>query len=377
MSRPAEATVLLGLPDGPARAALRAGLMAMRLAPTPLPSDRRGRDTVLQGLADKPRAVAFIDISRGSTTLLQLDAILPRDTRRRIVLTRLAAGAGLGHVSEADRRWVRRLGFADLIPELDAMDCEGGLRDALDQGHFVLHYQPKQHLASGAIAGAEALIRWNDPRRGLVPPAQFIPILEETGLIYDVGRWALRQALADNLRWRQAGLAPLRVAVNVSYLQLRHRGFIAEVRDAVSHDAGAAAGLELEITESMVMDDVQHSTASLHALREMGITIAIDDFGTGFSSLSYLGKLPVDTLKIDRSFILNMASGPQGVALVSTIINLGHSLGLKVVAEGVETEDQSRHLALLGCDQIQGYLLSKPVPAEVFEAQFLHTLMAK
>ena len=132
MSRPAEATVLLGLPDGPARAALRAGLMAMRLAPTPLPSDRRGRDTVLQGLADKPRAVAFIDISRGSTTLLQLDAILPRDTRRRIVLTRLAAGAGLGHVSEADRRWVRRLGFADLIPELDAMDCEGGLRDALD-----------------------------------------------------------------------------------------------------------------------------------------------------------------------------------------------------------------------------------------------------
>ena len=133
MSHPAEATVLLGLPDGPARAALRAGLMAMRLAPTPLPTDRRGRDTVLQGLADKPRAVAVIDISRGSTTLLQLDAILPRDARRRrIVLTRLAAGAGLGHVSEADRRWVRRLGFADLIPELDAMDCEGGLRDALD-----------------------------------------------------------------------------------------------------------------------------------------------------------------------------------------------------------------------------------------------------
>ncbi len=259
----------------------------------------------------------------------------------------------------------------------EALSLEGRLRDALEQGHFVLHYQPKQHLASGAIAGAEALIRWNDPRRVLVPPAQFIPILEEAGLIYDVGRWALRQALTDNLRWRQAGLAPLRVAVNVSFLQLRHRGFIAEVRDAVSHDAGAAAGLELEIIESMVMDDVQHSTASLHALREMGITIAIDDFGTGFSSLSYLGKLPVDMLKIDRSFILNMASGPQGVALVSTIINLGHSLGLKVVAEGVETEDQSRHLALLGCDQIQGYLLSKPVPAEAFEAQFLHTLPAK
>ena len=157
----------------------------------------------------------------------------------------------------------------------------------------------------------------------------------------------------------------------MSFLQLRHPGFIAEVRDAVAHDAQAAAGLELEITESMVMDDVQHSTANLHALREMGITIAIDDFGTGFSSLSYLAKLPVDTLKIDRSFILNMASGPQGVALVSTIVNLGHSLGLKVVAEGVETADHSRLLARLGCDEIQGYLLSKPLPADEFEARFL------
>jgi PAS domain S-box-containing protein/diguanylate cyclase (GGDEF)-like protein len=253
----------------------------------------------------------------------------------------------------------------------ETLSLEGRLREALEQDQFVLHYQPKQHLASGALAGAEALIRWNDPRRGLVPPGQFIPILEETGLIYDVGRWALRQALADNLRWRQAGLAPLRVAVNVSILQLRHRGFIDEVRNAVAHDAAAARGLELEITESMVMDDVERSTQSLHALREMGITIAIDDFGTGFSSLSYLARLPVDTLKIDRSFIMGMAAGPQGQSLVSTIVNLGHSLRLKVVAEGVETEDQSRRLALLGCDEIQGYLLSQPLPASVFEQRFL------
>ncbi len=258
----------------------------------------------------------------------------------------------------------------------EALSLEGRLREALEQGQFVLHYQPKQHLASGAIAGAEALIRWNDPQRGLVPPAQFIPILEETGLIYEVGRWALRQALADNQRWRQAGRLAVRVAVNVSFLQLRHRGFIAEVRDAIASDAYAAAGLELEITESMVMDDVEQSTISLHALRDMGITIAIDDFGTGFSSLSYLAKLPVDTLKIDRSFITGLSSGPQGLALVSTIINLGHSLGLKVVAEGVETEDQSRMLALLGCDEIQGYLLSKPVPAALFETQFLRSLAA-
>ncbi|MFY3383457.1 EAL domain-containing protein [Paracidovorax sp. MALMAid1276] len=253
----------------------------------------------------------------------------------------------------------------------EALNLEGRLREALERNQFVLHYQPKQHLASGVIAGAEALIRWNDPQRGLVPPGQFIPILEETGLIYDVGRWALRQALADNRRWREAGLAPLRVAVNVSFLQLRHRGFIDEVRDATADDLQAAAGLELEITESMVMEDVQRSTDSLQALRDMGICIAIDDFGTGFSSLAYLARLPVDILKIDRSFITNLAAGPQGLALVSTIINLGHSLGLKVVAEGVETGGQSRMLALLGCDEIQGYLLSKPVPAHVFEAQFL------
>jgi len=253
----------------------------------------------------------------------------------------------------------------------EALRLEGRLREALERGQFVLHYQPKQHLPSGVIGGGEALLRWNDPQRGLVSPAQFIPILEETGLIYDVGRWALRQALADNRRWREAGLAPLKVAVNVSLLQLRHRGFIDEVRDAIAGDLQAAAGLELEITESMVMDDVQHSTESLQALRDMGISIAIDDFGTGFSSLSYLARLPVDTLKIDRSFITNLAAGPHGLALVSTIINLGHSLALNVVAEGVETAEQSRLLALLGCDEIQGYLLSRPVPAEAFEAAFL------
>ena len=253
----------------------------------------------------------------------------------------------------------------------EALSMEGRLREALEGGQFVLHYQPKQRLVSGVIAGAEALIRWNDPQRGLVPPGLFIPILEETGLIYDVGRWALRQALADNQRWRQSGRAPLRVAVNVSSLQLRHRSFVADVREALASDPDAGAGLELEITESMVMEDVEHSRRSLHALREMGITIAIDDFGTGFSSLSYLATLPVDTLKIDRSFVLGMDSGARGQAMVSAIINMGHSLELNVVAEGVETEEQRRRLALLGCDELQGYLLSRPVPVDVFEAQFV------
>jgi EAL domain-containing protein (putative c-di-GMP-specific phosphodiesterase class I) len=159
--------------------------------------------------------------------------------------------------------------------------------------------------------------------------------------------------------------------VNVSPLQLRHRGFIAEIKQAIGIDADAAAGLELEITESLIMEDVKHNIASLEAIRAMGVTIAIDDFGTGFSSLAYLSKLPIDTLKIDRSFVNDMTATPQGLALVSTIISLAHALTLKVVAEGVETEEQSRLLRLLKCDEMQGFLFSKPVPGEIFDAKFL------
>jgi EAL domain-containing protein (putative c-di-GMP-specific phosphodiesterase class I) len=269
-----------------------------------------------------------------------------------------------------------RTGVERYVPELDGNSVQrlalaGDLRTALEREEFVLHYQPKVSLASGKLTSAEALIRWNDPRTGLVPPGRFIPVLEETGLIYEVGRWALRQAVADYLRWRAAGLPAVRIAVNVSPLQLRNRGFIAEIGQVISVDAHAAAGLELEITESLIMEDVKHNIASLQAIRAMGVTIAIDDFGTGFSSLSYLSKLPVDTLKIDRSFVIDMTAGPEGLSLVSTIITLAHALKLKVVAEGVETEEQQRLLRLVNCDEMQGYLFSKPVPVEIFEAKFL------
>jgi EAL domain-containing protein (putative c-di-GMP-specific phosphodiesterase class I) len=251
------------------------------------------------------------------------------------------------------------------------LTLESRLREALDKDQFVLHYQPKISLASRALTGTEALIRWNDPQTGLVPPGQFIPILEETGLIYDVGRWALRKAMADYLRWRAMGLAVVPVAVNVSPLQLRNRDFVAEIERTISIDPHAAAGLELEITESVIMADVKHSITCLQAIRALDVKIAIDDFGTGFSSLSYLSKLPVDTLKIDRSFVVDMTAGPDGLALVSTIINLAHSMRLNVVAEGVETEEQSRLLRLLSCDEMQGFLLSKALPVDLFEAQFL------
>jgi diguanylate cyclase (GGDEF)-like protein/PAS domain S-box-containing protein len=251
------------------------------------------------------------------------------------------------------------------------LNLENLLREALNKEQFVLYYQPKMNMLSGKLTGAEALIRWNDPRTGLVLPGKFIRVLEETGLIHEVGRWALHQAIKDYARWRSSGLPAVRIAVNVSALQLRSRGFIEQVKQALAIDATAASGLELEITESVIMEDVRHSGVSLRALRAMGVSIAIDDFGTGFSSLSYLSKLPLDTLKIDRSFVHDMTAGHQGTVLVSTIIKLAHSLKLKVVAEGVETEEQSALLHALGCDELQGYLFGRPAPSELFELNYL------
>jgi diguanylate cyclase (GGDEF)-like protein len=296
-------------------------------------------------------------------------ALFPDDGEDADALLRNAEAA----LKKAKRTGERYLFFTQAMTArvAERLSLENKLRQALDNEEFVLHYQPKVSLESGKLTGAEALIRWNDPRTGLVPPAQFIPILEETGLIHDVGRWALRKALEDYLRWRAADLPVVRIAVNVSPLQLRHRDFIAEIGRAIGIESFAGEGLEIEITESLVMEDVKRSVATLQALRDMAVTTAIDDFGTGFSSLSYLAKLPVDTLKIDRSFVVDMAAGPQGVSLVSTIIALAHSLKLKVVAEGVETEEQSRLLRSLNCDEMQGYLFSKPIPGEVFETTFL------
>jgi diguanylate cyclase (GGDEF)-like protein/PAS domain S-box-containing protein len=243
------------------------------------------------------------------------------------------------------------------------LSLENQLRRALELGEYELHYQPKVELAGGKLVGVEALLRWNDPRTGLVAPARFIPILEETGLIHEVGRWVVGQAIDDYLKWRRAGLPAVRVAVNVSPRQLQHRGFVQDLMKAIAVHPDAPAGLELELTETLIMEDLRLSTDYLGAIRAQGVRIAIDDFGTGFSSLSYLAKLPLDTVKIDRSFVVDMAKGPEGMSLISVIINLAHSLKLKVVAEGVETEEQSRLL--------RGFLFSKPLPAGVFAERFL------
>ncbi len=248
---------------------------------------------------------------------------------------------------------------------------ENQLRLALDREEFVLYYQPKVDMVTGVLTGAEALIRWNDPQMGLVQPNRFIPMLEETGLICEVGRWALRKALEDALRWRRKYATNVRIALNVSPLQLRNREFIHDIEFALTSDPDAASSLELEVTEGMILEDVEYSIGILRAIRAMGVTIALDDFGTGFCSLSYLSKLPVDTLKIDRAFVVDLTETPGRLTQISAIVNLAHSMNLNIVAEGVETEFQSRLLRTLGCDEMQGFLFSKPLPCSVFESRHL------
>ena len=236
---------------------------------------------------------------------------------------------------------------------------EQKLRKALERQEFVLYYQPKVDLKTGAIVGLEALIRWNDPDSGLVPPVRFIPALEASGMILEVGRWALGRAAEDFREWRKGGLHPPRIAVNVSPIQLRQKRFVDEVREAI---AGSGAELDLEITESVIMQNVDENVAKLKALRALGMGVAIDDFGTGYSSLAYLARLPITALKIDRLFIATLVSSADNTAIVSTIISLAHGLNLRVVAEGVETDEQAKLLRLLMCDEMQGYLFSKPLP---------------
>ena len=289
-------------------------------------------------------------------------AIFPADGKDADVLFRNAEAA-LNNAKKAGERYLfYQPAMNARVAESLAMETK--LRRAIDSEQFVLHYQPKVELATGRISGLEGLIRWNDPGAGPALPAQFVPILEDTTMILEAGQWAIHRALRDYELWRKIGLEAPRVAVNVSTIQLRQENFVDMVRGAIEACGGAALGLDLEITESMIMEDVEGSIEKLRALRGMGISVAIDDFGTGYSSLGYLARLPVNALKIDRSFILTMTSNPDSMAIVSTIISLAHSLNLKVVAEGVDSETQSTILRLLKCDEIQGFLVSKPLPAE-------------
>jgi diguanylate cyclase (GGDEF)-like protein len=246
----------------------------------------------------------------------------------------------------------------------EKLRLETKLRRALASEELLLFYQPKIDLRSGEMVGMEALIRWHDPGGGLIPPSVFIPVLEETELILQVGRWVLRRAARQVCEWLAQGLPVPRIAVNVSALQLAQRGFVASLDAMLSNYPQAAGHIDLELTESVLMDDISGNTEKLRAAKERGFQVAIDDFGTGYSSLGYLTRLPLDALKIDRSFIDNMADDPQQMSIVTAIISLAHAIDLKVIAEGVETPTQAQLLRLLRCDQIQGYLMAKPQPAD-------------
>jgi len=248
------------------------------------------------------------------------------------------------------------------VNTLDRLNLHATLRRAVEREEFVIHYQPKVSMDRKRVTGVEALVRWQSPEKGLIPPSEFIPALEDTGMIVDVGRFVLREAVAAYRRGAAIYPEFPRIAVNVSELQLRQRHFVDMVTDAIASPGGVVAGVDIEITESLIMKDIVANIPKLKALRALGIGIAVDDFGTGYSSLSYLAKLPITAMKIDRAFIEGIDSSPENTSLVTTIIALGHGLKLTVIAEGVETEQQAKLLHLLRCDEMQGYLVARPMP---------------
>jgi len=249
----------------------------------------------------------------------------------------------------------------------EQLELERRLRKAVEQGELFLHFQPKYELAGRRIVGLEALMRWQSPDgAGLVSPAKFVPVLEQTGLILEAGRQAIATATSTYRAWQARGLNPPRIAVNVSALQLRRRSFVADVLAALGN-AADGGGVDVEVTESLLMGEIEESIRKLRQLREAGLHIALDDFGTGYSSLAYLSKLPLDALKIDRGFVRGMTEKSEDTSIITSIISLAQTLHLKVVAEGVETEQQEQLLRLLRCDQAQGYLFSPPVPAARIE----------
>jgi diguanylate cyclase len=289
-------------------------------------------------------------------------AVFPADGGNAETLYRNAEAAVKRAKSAVERVLFYDARMTDSIAEKLAL--ENRLRGALHNEQFVLHYQPKVDCVSRRVEGVEALIRWQDPDLGLVPPGKFIPLMEETGLIVEVGAWALRKAIADHEAWKAQGLDAPRIAINVSPIQLQRKDFVSTV-EAALRSGTSAPGIDLEITESAILENIEETVAKLHALRALGLNIAIDDFGTGYSSLSYLAKLPVQVLKIDQSFVSAMLGDADAQTLVATMVSLAHALRMKVVAEGVETEEQAALLKLLRCDVLQGYLISKPLPQEL------------
>ena len=248
----------------------------------------------------------------------------------------------------------------------ERLALESMLRRALERGEFSLHYQPQVDLRTNRIFGCEALLRWNQHDLGAIGPAKFIPLAEETGLIVPIGEWIVRTACLQNKAWQNAGLPAITVAVNISARQFREKNLLQLVAKILAESGLDPAQLELEVTESVIMHDAQHVIATLQAFRDMGVRLSVDDFGTGYSSLSYLKRFPVDRLKIDQSFVRDITTDADDAAIAQAVITLGHTMNLRVIAEGVETAEQFAFLRANQCDEMQGYLFGKPMPAEEF-----------
>ncbi|KIL98639.1 diguanylate cyclase/phosphodiesterase (GGDEF & EAL domains) with PAS/PAC sensor(s) [Paramagnetospirillum magnetotacticum MS-1] len=256
------------------------------------------------------------------------------------------------------------------------LELEGRMRRALANDEFVVYYQPKVSADRNTIVGAEALIRWLDPERGMVSPGEFIPVAEESGQIEPIGTWVLRQSCQQNRLWQEAGFDPIKVSVNVSARQFRSPSLLEIVTEALDSTGLDPKWLELEITESMLMNDVDTAVRKMRALRDLGIGLSIDDFGTGYSSLSYLGRFPITTLKIDRAFIADVDTNPKTAEIARAIIGLSRGLNLEVVAEGAEIAAHIAFLRSNGCDTVQGFFYSRPVPADEFEQMMRQRIMA-
>lgn len=252
----------------------------------------------------------------------------------------------------------------------DGLEMISSLRRAIENQEFMLHYQPKCDLGTGAVVGAEALIRWQRPGFRIAGPNEFLPLAEDAGLMEKIGEWVVRTACMQNRAWQDAGFPPIAVSVNVSPLQLERDSLVPQVAQALRDSGLDPRYLEIEVTENGMMRHVERSTQTLRRLKELGVRISIDDFGTGYSSLGHLKHLPLDTLKIDKSFVRHISSDHQNASIVKAVISLAHSLHLKVVAEGVETEEEYRHLQLMGCNEMQGYYRGRPVPAPTFSLAY-------
>ncbi len=290
-------------------------------------------------------------------------SIYPDDGRDAETLIK-GADTAMYHAKDSGRNNYKFFEPSMNVRAVQRQSTEASLRRALDRHEFVLHYQPKINLKSKLMVGVEALIRWQHPERGLLPPAQFIPIAEDSGLILSIGRWVLHEACRQAQAWQQVGLPPVTVAVNTSALEFRAPDFLDNIRATLDETGLEPRYLELELTESVLMRDADATNRMLHTLADMDVKLTVDDFGTGYSSLSYLRQFPIDTLKIDQSFVHQITSSPSDAGLVSAVINMGKSLNHRVIAEGVETSEQHDFLLAEQCDEGQGYYFGRPMVAE-------------